>query len=399
VHGVGTEDRSFAVARFAAGPRNLGNVALGVLFAAVLLLMAVQYAGQGRPWVFDSAVGGVVCAVALGRRRSPGWAAVIGLTVATAAAPLAPVLHLPGEPGAAALLALLVLAAAAIRTLPWRPAVALAAAGAGLMGTGLTVVGLAATQASSTPFRVGLQAWTLGLGVGLALRLLDYRRSTTAESVRRDERLELARELHDVVAHHITGIVVQAQAARIVGRRDPERLDDALAGIEAAGAEALTAMRRVVGLLRDTDDAATTYSLGPTGPEQLRALVSRFEGHGPRVRLDLPGGQAAWPPEVGSTVFRVVQESLTNIARHAPHARTASVEVEAVPADRPDSVTVRITDDAANAHTPRLPRGGFGLVGMRERVEALGGSLSAGPEPRGGWCVTARIPFSARETW
>jgi len=199
--------------------------------------------------------------------------------------------------------------------------------------------------------------------------------------------------LHDVVAHHITGVVLQAQGARIVARRNPEQLDGTLAGIEAAGTEALAAMRRVVGLLRDAEDAVGTAA----GPEQLVDLVRRFEGHGPAVRLDQPTGTAHWPPEVTSTVHRIVQEGLTNIARHAAHARSAVVSVRRVDA----GVAVEVRDDAPPVSV-RPPRpGGFGLIGMRERVEALGGTLYAGPGPGAGsegagWTVSAVLPLEER---
>ncbi|MFF2013575.1 sensor histidine kinase [Streptomyces sp. NPDC058195] len=369
------------------GPTAAVNAALGVLFAAVLLFMAVQYMSQGRPWIFDTGVGLAVCLVALGRARHRGWAAAVGLALAGGAGLVARLTHLPGEPGPGAVLALLVLGGSAIRALPRWQATAVAAAGFALMA-----VGRLTTDAPSTPFRVGTDVWILALGTGLGLRFLDYRRRMATEAVRRDERLALARELHDVVAHHVTGIVVQAQAARIVGKRQPEKLDQAVAGIEEAGSEALAAMRRVVGLLRDTDDAATTSPATP-GPEQLAEIVRRFEGHGPDVELRLPEDQASWPPEVATTVFRIVQESLTNIARHASHARLATVDI----AQDPAGVTIRITDDAPAAHARHLPKGGFGLIGMRERVEALGGTLTAGPGPGAGWSVRAEVPVPLKE--
>ncbi|MFJ7495720.1 sensor histidine kinase [Streptomyces sp. NPDC097727] len=369
------------------GPKAAVNTALGVLFAAVLLFMAVQYMSQGRPWAFDTGVGLVVCLVALGRARHRGWAAAIGLAIAGGAGLVARLTHLPGEPGAGAVLALLVLGGSAIRALPRWQAGGIAAAGFALM-----TVGRLTTDAPSTPVRVGTDVWILALGTGLGLRFLDYRRRMATEAVRRDERLTLARELHDVVAHHITGIVVQAQAARIVGKRQPEMLDQAVAGIEEAGSEALAAMRRVVGLLRDTDDAATTSPTTP-GPEQLAEIIRRFERHGPDVKLRLSEGQAPWPPEVTTTVYRIVQESLTNIARHASHARSATVDI----AQDPTGVTVTITDDAPPGHTRHLQKGGFGLIGMRERVEALGGTLTVGPEPKVGWSVLAKVPILLQE--
>jgi signal transduction histidine kinase len=136
-------------------------------------------------------------------------------------------------------------------------------------------------------------------------------------------------------------------------------------------------MRRVVGLLRDADD---TVSLAP---ERLSELVARFDG--PAVRLRLPDGSTAWPPEVTSTVYRVVQESLTNVARHAPRARSVEVSV----GQDASSITVEVVDDGP---ATRRHRGGYGLVGMRERVEALGGTMAAGPGDGVGWAVRARLP-------
>ncbi|MFF2956312.1 sensor histidine kinase [Kitasatospora sp. NPDC057965] len=363
------------------------DAALAVLFALTLVVMAVQYAAQGRVWAFDTATGTAVCLVALGRGRHPGWAAALGLALAGAAAVTARLAHLPGEPGAAAVLGLLVLGGAAVRTLARGQAAAVAVAGLALMAAGLLTV-----EGPGTPFRVGIEVWILALAAGLGLRLLDHRRRAAVEAVRREERLALARELHDVVAHHITGVVVQAQAARIVARRQPGSLDATLAGIEDAGGEALASMRRVVGLLRDTEDVASTAPAVP-GPEQLAGLVERFEGHGPAVDLRLPTDPAPWPPEVATTVHRIVQESLTNIARHAAHARAATVDID----HGADTLTVTVTDDAAPVRTrPHKQPGGYGLIGMRERVEALGGRLSAGPRPDTGWSVRAALPLPGK---
>ncbi|WP_200895446.1 sensor histidine kinase [Kitasatospora griseola] len=364
----------------------VGNAVLGAGFALVLLVMAAQYASQGRVWALDAATGAVVCALALGRERHRGGAAALGLAVAGAAALVARLTGLPGEPGAAAVVGLLVLGGSAVRTLPWRSAAALGVAGLALM-----TAGLLAAQAPATPFRVGIEVWALALAAGLGLRLLDHRRRAAAEAARQDERLALARELHDLVAHHITGVVVQAQAARIVARSRPEQLDETLAGIETAGADALSAMRRVVGLLRAGDDTPGTAPAAP-GAAELAALVERFEGHGPAVRLRLPDRDATpWPPEVATTVHRIVQESLTNVARHAAHARTAEVAV----AHAPGALTVTVTDDAPPAPARHLRPVGFGLLGMRERVEALGGTFTAGPGPTAGWTVHAELPVSA----
>jgi signal transduction histidine kinase len=370
--------------RPAAWFRTAVNAGLGLVFAIVLVGTTYQISGEGRDWLFEVGVGIVVCGAALLRERHRGWAAAVGLAVSGAAGLVARIADLPREPGPAATLALLVLGGAAIRTLPW-PTAAGVAAGVVVLPVGWLTAESAGT--SHTQVEAGVVAWSAALGVGLWLRFLDERHRTAAETVRREERLMMAGELHDVVAHHITGVILQAQAARIVARKHPEALEETLTGIETAGTDALGAMRRVVGLLRDADDGATTVP----GPEQLAELVRRFDGHGPAVCLNLPPDDAPLPPEVTTAIYRIVQESLTNIARHAPHARSVTVGVAR---DR-HGVTVDITDDAPPGAYRHPHRGGFGLVGMRERVEALGGTLRAGPRPGAGWSVHATLPVPA----
>jgi signal transduction histidine kinase len=183
-------------------------------------------------------------------------------------------------------------------------------------------------------------------------------------------------------------VVLQAQAARIVARRKPALLDGTLADIESAGTGALAAMRRVIGILRDGDAAGLAAE-----PEQLTELIRRFVGQGTPATLRLPDGPAdpSWPPEVTTTVYRVVAEALTNIARHAPSARGTTVTL----AHDRRAVTAEVTDDASATHPRRFPgTGGYGLLGMRERVRTLGGTLVAGPCPEGGWSVRATVPFS-----
>jgi signal transduction histidine kinase len=357
------------------------DAGLGVVFAAALAITAFAIGGTwgGTYWVFGCAVGAVVCVLALTCRHR-AWAAVVGLAVAAGAIPIAWVADLPSEPSPAMGLALAVLVGSAIRTLSVRWAIGIATGGLAVAVGAWFVAGVTAAGMNSA-------GWLTAVALGLWLRSLDVRRRTVAEQVRRDERLELARELHDIVAHHITGIVLHAQAARIVQRKDPDQLDDSLIGIETASSDALAAMRRVVGLLRDTDDGPPATP----GPEQLSELVSRFTG--PPVRLQLPDGETVWPPEVTTTVYRIVQESLTNVARHAAHASSVSVDVRQ---DR-RAITVEVVDDAPPAPARHHRRGGYGLVGMRERVEALGGTLRASPRSGPGWAVHATLPLPDRE--
>lgn len=348
-----------------------------VITAALAVVIVLSALLTVRGWPPGLAVGVAICAVALLRRRNLAWAALAGLIV-FAAAGLAVALGAisVGPLFGGGLAGLLVLGAAMVRTLPPRPAVLI-----GIAGT--LVIAACETAGPDGLFdhRVvwalaAAAAWIAALAVGVYLRFLDFRHRQTLDDVRRQERLELARELHDVVAHHVTGIVVQAQAARFTGQADSHAT---LGDIEAAGAETLTAIRQLVGLLRDPQDSASTLP----APEPIGQLVERFARHGPAVELRLPS--ASWPPEVASTVYRVVQEALTNITRHAAGARSVTITIT----DERGQVGVEVTDDAPAGH---VRPGGYGLVGMRERVEALGGAMHAGPLAGAGWAVQASVP-------
>jgi signal transduction histidine kinase len=358
------------------GMNRMINAALGVVLVVVFAVEEHSLVLSHRDWLLDSLTGLVVGACAVARERNRFLLAVAGLAVAGAAEVVADCCHLPGEPGAVATLALMVLLGSAVRALPARQATTIAAAGAAVF------TGVIATHSDLGSLSV--QLWALAVAAGLCLRLRDARNRTMIEAVRRGERLDLARELHDAAAHHMTGVVLQAQAARVVARRDPARLDDALdgalAGIEAASSDALTSMRQVIGVLREPDDGGGRRP----GHEDLAELVNRF---GPSVRLCLPDGpvDAHWPAEVSSTIYRVVQEALTNVARHAPDASDVSVTL----ARDPRSVTVRVSNDGVRRS---VKPGGYGLIGMRERVGALGGTLAAGPDQAGGWSVVATLP-------
>ncbi len=376
----------------AARTRTLTDVGLGLLLGAVLA--ADTAVAAARPdhgsWPFELAVGLIVGVVTLLRGRGGVPAVTAALAVCLVAGVVGDAAGLPSQPGVAATLGLLVLGAAAVRVATGRQAAVIAVAGAAVLVAGR--VGGVRHEYILPLALLGLLAWGATLGVGVWLRLVDARHQLAVDAARRDERLELARELHDVVAHHVAGIVVQAQAARLVAGRRPETLEPTLAGIESAGTDALGAMRRVVGLLRDDDGSGGGVA---HGQEELAALVSRFAGRGPAVQLRLPDDrQGSWPPEVATTVYRVVQEALTNVVLHAPEAAQVTVSVES----GPSGVTVEVVDDApAGRAVPSWfgRGGGYGLAGMRERVEALGGRLDAGSGPAGGWVVRAEVPAAA----
>ncbi|MFC9255727.1 sensor histidine kinase, partial [Amycolatopsis thailandensis] len=364
------------------------DAGLGALFLAAVAIQIFALASSwgGASWIPGALAAVVVCGLALARRRERTWTAVAGLAVAalTIFIGLLPITRLPAEPGPAMALGLAVLTGSAVRALA--PVRAAAIAGAGLL---MIVVQLAVGPVSAVP-AIAAATWLAGVAAGLALRLYDGKARAAADRVRRAERLELARELHDIVAHHLTGMLIQSQAAQVVARRNPEKVSASLVEIEAAGSDAMVAMRRVVELLRDTDDTAPTAP----EPEGLDELVQRFGKQHANVRLSSPEGSSDWPPEVTSTVYRIVQEALTNVLRHAPHARSVDVTV-----DRDaKGVTVEVVDDASPSPARPGHRGGYGLIGMRERVETLGGTLSAGPRASGaGWSVRTTLPIPTRE--
>ncbi|TDC25790.1 sensor histidine kinase [Kribbella albertanoniae] len=357
--------------------RTASDIALGGILVVLLGFSAYQLAVAwgAAYWVLDAVAGAVVGVIALLRRRDRWYAAITGITLGAVTVVSAWLADLPTEPGPAMALALSVLVGSGVARLPGTQAITITVGGL-LVAAGSLLI--SQTSGVATMNAIG---WVVAASVGTWLRLRAVRRHAIATRIRRDERVDLARELHDVVAHHIAGIVLQAQGARIAGRRQPAQYDESLAGIESAGAEALAAMRRVVGLLRDGDAMP-----GPAGLVQIKELVERFNG--PTPELHLPDSEPEWPQEVTTTVCRIVQESLTNVARHAPHAGAVTVNV--IQAGR--SVTVDVLDDA-EAGPVRYRRGGFGLVGIRERVEALGGTLTVGPRAVKGWAVSASLPL------
>jgi signal transduction histidine kinase len=216
------------------------------------------------------------------------------------------------------------------------------------------------------------------------VRLLENARAQQVAAVKAEQRTDFARDLHDFVAHHVTGMIVLAQGAHRVVRDSPDDVEQALAQIEFAGAEAMTAMRRMVGVLRDDVPVAPL-----AGIDDLAPLVEGFAG--PPARLDIDGEVADLPVEVTSSVYRVVMESLTNVRKHAREAAVVDVTVRRTPG----WVAVRVSDDG------RPSRGdgdGFGLLGLTERVRALGGRIKAGPGIDGGWVVDAALPLAEVST-
>lgn len=234
--------------------------------------------------------------------------------------------------------------------------------------------------------------YVIGVGTGVYLRDLDRQQDAAAEAARVDERMDLARELHDLVAHYVTGIVVQAQAARVVAGHDPAAAGEALEQIEGAGKDALGAMRRLVGSLRNDDDGAAPIA-PPVGLAGLDDLVGASATLGLPVDLTIAeDAHHQLPGAVAASAHRIVQESLTNARRHAVDATRARVDVRL---DR-RHLLVTIDDDGRQPVGGTPPdRRGYGLIGMQERAQALGGTLTAGllDPPAHGWRVQARLPL------
>jgi signal transduction histidine kinase len=213
---------------------------------------------------------------------------------------------------------------------------------------------------------------------------------TREEEARRrvdEERMRIARELHDVVSHSIGVISVQAGVAAHLLERRPDKAGKALTTIRQASDEALGELHAMLGVLRQPDDGRVPLAPAP-GLAQLDALVAMAEGAGLTVQVDA-GGAADLPPAVDLACYRIVQESLTNVVRHAGATR-ATVTVAA----DGDTLVVEVSDDGTGA--PGAGNGNGtrqGIVGMRERARALGGTLEAGPRPEGGFRVSARLPM------
>ena len=213
-------------------------------------------------------------------------------------------------------------------------------------------------------------------------------RESAAQRAVAQERTRIARELHDVVAHSVSVMVVQAGAARRVIDRHPEQTVESLGIIEATGRNALDELRRVLGVLRSDEAAATAPQ--PTAHD-VGALVQQWRDAGHSVALTVHGEAPELPLGISLTVYRIAQEALTNVMKHAgPDAHT-----DVCVRHRPGSVTVEVVDDGRGPiRRDDVPSAGQGLIGMRERVELFGGQLELGPRAGGGFRVHATLPVT-----
>jgi len=244
----------------------------------------------------------------------------------------------------------------------------------GGVGLGLSVIPLLAFWLAGVLVRVRRQA------ASLAARNAALQRQ--AEQATAAERTRIARELHDIVAHHLSVVVLQAAGARASGKAEA-----ALEKIEHSGRQALAETRRLLGVLREP---AEETGLAPQpGVGELEVLADSVRAAGLPVNLVISGEPAALPAAVDVSVYRIVQESLTNVLKHAGPAR-ADVTIGCAE----EAVTIEITDDGAGDPRDGNQASGHGLAGMRERVAIFGGELRAGPRPGGGFAVRARLPLA-----
>ncbi|GAA1641408.1 histidine kinase [Nonomuraea maheshkhaliensis] len=358
---------------------------------------------------------------------------------------------------------LLILVLLTVRVAPVRPAIV----SAGLAGVAVPDLLVRVGAGTSDPAALaGFAVWALfavlAATVGLYLRSLDDLRARSVRVARQEQRLQLARDLHDFVAHDVSEMLAQAQAGQIVARNDPEEAVATFGRIEQAALHALGSMDRTVRMLHDPDsdsdpdlgldpdtdadaDADSGSGLGDAVGQavpslaDLAELAERFTSSGTAtVHLDLDealheqGTADRVPRDVAATAYRVVVESLTNVRRHARAASRVEVSVRRIRDDARPALEVTVTDNARTGTPPHAAtpgaatsdstaagyadmtgadmtsadmtgadlvggggRGGLGLAGLTERVEALGGTLTAGPHtPGSGWRVTTTLPLA-----
>jgi signal transduction histidine kinase len=255
-----------------------------------------------------------------------------------------------------------------------------------VLGSGVVAVGFTVSVVTDFTGSVdtlgGAAVLLFAAALGAAIRFRAVARERLVEQTKLHERAQLARELHDTVAHHVSAIAVQAQAGLVLARSSPTGATEALEVIDREAATTLAEMRAIVTALRDD---GSSFAPRPRLADLARLSVSGV-GSLP-VDVELCGNLTDLPPSLEATLYRVAQESVTNARRHARNATRVAVAVDG----GADEVQLTVSDDGARSTPPPRPSG-FGLVGMTERVTLLGGTLTAGPGPERGWRVHAVLP-------
>jgi signal transduction histidine kinase len=250
--------------------------------------------------------------------------------------------------------------------------------------------------AQSFPFLIMVIAWLFAWAVrqqqavAEAFRerssLLESEQEQATRAARAEERRRIAREMHDVIAHSVSVMVVQAGAARSVLQSTPEEATKALLAVEGTGRETLSELRGLLGVLSDDQDG---LDLAPQpGLEQFDTLIERVKAAGLHVEVTINGEPTSLSSGLNLTAYRILQESLTNALKHANLART-----EVILTYTGDELKLEILDDGLNAAATNGEHDGRGLIGMRERVMLFGGRLETGPRLGGGYAVRAWLPL------
>ncbi len=245
-------------------------------------------------------------------------------------------------------------------------------------------------DSSGASMLLGVGALMLPVALGALARFWAASQVRGREEIRDRERERLARDLHDTVAHHVSGILIQARAAKVRGRTDPAAAVEAIDGMEAAARQTLEDMRAMVAVLRERDGEDDGAGRTPTYGVRDIPLLAQDHGEGPRVVVQTSGDVERLPAPIGSALFRAAQEAVTNARRHAVDPTVVAIDLAR---DR-DLVRLRVHDDGRRV----APAGGrraspsYGLAGMRERISLVGGAVQAGPDPAGGWTVEATVP-------
>jgi signal transduction histidine kinase len=368
------------------------DIAPGLVVIVVALIVSMVVGGNWHPPEWSGVLlTALACGPLLYRSRWP--LAVLTATVAV------DILHLvvdhstPLVP-AASMVAAYSMAARTSRRTAWTAG--------GIAALALTVVAALTTPPSKTPMTglIALDLLVAATAVGVTVRsrqahlaAVEERAAraerTREEEARRrvaDERVRIARELHDVVAHHITLVNAQAGVAHHLLRTDPEAAYEALAHIKETSRTALDELRATVGLLRQTDDQPASREPLP-GLADLDRLVTSFRQSGLPVEVSCDKEQHRLAPAVDLTAYRIVQEALTNAHKHAPGR-----PVRLTLGYGANALSITIANEAAGTRVD-APGTGHGLIGMRERAATVGGTLTAGPEPHGGFLVHAELPL------
>ncbi|MFI0543816.1 sensor histidine kinase [Streptomyces sp. WSLK1-3] len=367
-----------------------GALAVLVLFAASLQWLFPDE-GDDPLSLVGWLLGAATAVPLLWRRRFP-YACALAVSAATTAMAYH---HAP--PPDMLYGGLVVLYTMAARGLPWQRRSMLAG---WLLGAVLTMQHKEHSEPFEYAFHVTGMICAYGLGVlarvqraytaaveDRARRLERERAAETARAIAQ-ERSRIARDMHDILAHAVSLMVVQAEAGPVVVRSDPDRAEAAFDAIAASGRDAMTQLRRILGVLKEEERRGGAVRLPQPDLAGLPGLVGQVaESTGLRVELSVRGQARPLPPDTEVAAYRAVQEALTNTVKHA-YASCAQVELDWAE----DGLTLTVTDDGRGAaHTA----GGHGLIGLRERAAACGGGAEAGPGPEGGFRVVVRLPASA----